>query len=271
MQSVCEISPSQFGSKFWKRFSGYGFAATEAVTPVVLQELPQVLPHFVIAFTASSGGVSPVVLLTLQPGLNSFVSLDGRWLVRYVPAILRSYPFCVRPTADGRRVVCVDQDSGLIVEAPTQAEIFFEPDGTPGPALREVVTFLQAYEANRLQTATAATALQQMGLLEPWPLTTAGEDQGRAISGLMRVREAALAGLSGEQLVQLRDVGGLALAYGQLFSMGNLALVSELTVAQRRAREALKAQPQVNAKGELDLEFMNTSSTIDFSRIDLTK
>jgi len=268
MPNISEISVNRFGSKYWMRYQNYSFAAREPLAPVVSQELSHLISQFALAFSMMPTGPRLVALMGLQVGDNAYVAPDGRWLGRYVPAVLRSYPFGLLHSDGARRSVCVDLDSGLVSDDPARGERFFMEDGTLSPALQEVVGFLQAYETNRLQTEQAGNELQKLGLLEPWPLAAVSLDGStQKIEGLLRVHEADLARLSGDELVRLRDSGGLVLAYAQLFSMANIKIVQELTQAQQTARRMREAAPPVNAKGELDLEFLNSGGTLDFSRL----
>ncbi|MGL5114616.1 MAG: SapC family protein [Beijerinckiaceae bacterium] len=268
MPNIIELNPTRFGSKRWKRFTSYSFASGDVLAPVVLHELSRIVPQFAIAFLTTPEGPLPVALLGLKSGDNVFVAPEGRWVGRYIPAIFRCYPFSLLPAANGKRVVCIDTDSGLLCDDHEQGELLFTAEGTPSPELQQVLGFLQAYETNRASTRVAADALQRFSLFEPLPTeTAAGSDEAGATPVLLRIREAALAALSPDELAQLRDSNGLALAYAQMFSMANIEMLEEMTRARQHARQKQAAIPPVNARGELDLEFLNTSGTLDFSKL----
>ena len=71
-----------------------------------------------------------------MPEHNLFVGPDGHWLGGYVPASLRSYPFRVLGSeGSGQLALCVDEDSGLVVEDSMEREKSFSPsmESRPNP------------------------------------------------------------------------------------------------------------------------------------------
>lgn len=90
------------------------------------------------------------------------VAPDGRWLGGYVPAYFRSYPFrLLRQQNTDQTVLCVDTDSGLVVEGDVAGEDFIGPDGNISPALKQVVDFLDETERSR-RTTDASMRLRSM-------------------------------------------------------------------------------------------------------------
>ena len=83
----------------------------------------------------------------------------------------------------------------------------------------------------------------------------------RLIAGLYRVDEAVLNTLTGDALVELRDIGALQAAYCQLLSMQHLPRLGELV--QTQAKAGMPSTPS----GELDLEFLNQGGTIKFDHL----
>jgi len=261
MSSLHPVSVSRHGSRRWQRYSSYAFAAGDAVCPLVAQELPKAAMSLPLAFVASGEEVVPVAVLGLQPGKNLFVAPDGRWLGGYVPAAYRGYPFALANTADGQQVLCIDEDSGLLVDG--EGEAFFAEGDRPAAALNDVLNFLTQVAANRQATRHACALLREHGVVQPWPvrLQTAGGEQ--AVAGLLRIDEAALNALPAGAFVALRDAGALSLAYCQLLSMQHLAQLGPLAQAHERAAQAVAPQPAA----ELDLEFLNQGGTISFGNL----
>ena len=59
------------------------------------------------------------------------VAPDGRWLGGYVPACFRRHPFRLVPKqGTDQTVLCVDTDSGLVVEGDAAGEDFFDREAT---------------------------------------------------------------------------------------------------------------------------------------------
>ena len=138
-RQLTAISAENFSGKAWRRYTGYAFAAGETLIPLVVAELAQAVPAMPLGFVQSGEGFQLVAVTALQPGANLFVAPNGRWLGAYVPAALRGYPFrLVKPQDREDSVLCIDEASGLVVEA-GQGETFFDEDGRPSKALRGCV------------------------------------------------------------------------------------------------------------------------------------
>ena len=65
-------------------------------------------------------------------------------------------------------------------------------------------------------------------MIKPWNLTIREGENERKIEGLYCIDEVKMKELSGNDLVELRDAGGLTVAYGQLLSMLNVNTLSKL-------------------------------------------
>lgn len=95
MTNFVPISPARYGAKAWRRSSSYSFASTEAVLPLVGLEFAKAAVAMPIAFVQQDGRYVPVAVMSLVAGHNMFIGPSGQWLGTYIPAALRSYPFCL--------------------------------------------------------------------------------------------------------------------------------------------------------------------------------
>lgn len=235
------VSREDFAASKWLRRPGHHFAAASPTAPVAAAEFAECVRAFPLGFMAQEGGTALVALFGLLPGQNLFVAPDGRWLGRYVPAVLRGYPFRLARTDAGTLALCIDEDSGLVRDLAVGEEgvPFFGDDGKPHPETQKMADFLTLTHRGIEHTGRAASLLAEMELLEPWPLKASDGEVEKTVTGVSRVDEKKLNALSGDDLARLRDGGALALAYGQLLSMGNLSTLS--TLAQLRDHYA-KAQ-----------------------------
>lgn len=225
-----------YGARSWRRYTDYRFVATSILARVAVAELAQATVALPLAFTKVEGHAVLVALLGFVQGQNLFVAPDGRWMGRYVPAAFRGWPFQLARSTSGDLTLCFNEASGLLA-GPGEAEAFFAADGQPAPAVQQVFDFL-ARTSRSQDAADAATGLlSQHGLLEPWPLKVRDGDQERPVSGLLRVNEAALNALEAEALLALHKGGALAIAYAQLLSMGNIALLGQFADAHARAAQ----------------------------------
>jgi len=225
------ISKNRHGDKRWQRYTDFSFAAADTVCALVAAELPRAVMSFPVAFQQSASGFVLVAVLGLEAGKNLFVGADKRWLADYIPAPYRGYPFKLAQHPDGRKLLCIDEDSGLISEGPA-GELFLQADDTPAPALGEVLNFLNQIAANGELTQRACAVLQEQGLLEPWPIAVKKDNGTHVFNGLHRINEGAMNALSDEQFLALREAGALSIAYSQLISMQHINRFADL---QKRA------------------------------------
>lgn len=258
MSQLTVISRQQHAAKRWKRYSSYSFVAGEAIAPLVAQELPRACMSLPLAFVKQGDDFVLVAVLGLKAGENLLVGADGRWLAGYVPSAFRGHPFVLANTDDGRRALCVREDSGLVSD--TEGEPFFEENGEPGKLVKNVLSFLEQVSDNAKHTAGLCALLARHELIQPWDIQLKANEAEQKVQGLYRVNEEALNALPAEAFASLRAGGALSMAYCQLLSMQHLQRLGHL--ARMRA-ETQTGQPA--ASGDLDLEFLRDDDTLRFS------
>ena len=140
------------------------------------------------------------------------------------------------PTAGTDAVVlCVDEESKLVVDGSSAGEEFFDAQGNPAPVLKPVFEAAMALERDRKSTDLAVEALAQAGVIRPWEIKVKTKEGERPIGGLHRVDEAALRALPDETFLNLRKTSALPIAYAQMLSMGQLSVLEHLARAQTQA------------------------------------
>lgn len=194
---------------------GYRHAQSDPVVSVLLAELLKLLPHYTLGFVARGKGYMPVALLSLDGESNLYVAANGKWVGSYVPAMMRGYPFALADGSNNQKVVVVDTER-LSDEG---GEPLFEGD-EPSTTVQQTLDFLNQCEKDRQQTAKAAGALQQAGVIVPWALSIPRSEgaEPQRIDGLYRVDEKALNNLDAETYATLRGAP-MALAHAHLFSV----------------------------------------------------
>jgi len=242
MPQFTAVSRDHHAGKAWRRHTSHAFAAGDAVLPLVASELAQAVMAMPVAFVKQDGRYVLMAVLSLVPGRNLFVAPDGRWLGDYVPAALRGQPFrLLRPEGAGQAILCVDEHSGLVVDA-GQGEAFFNPDGALAEPLGQVLGFLAQVERSRVLTEAAVAALAGAGVVEPWPLTTRTGGTDIPVIGLHRVAEDKLNALDDAALLGLRRAGALPIAYLQLLSMQQTRVLGRLAELHDEHARAEAAQ-----------------------------
>ena len=230
MSRFVAVSRELHDQKKWRRYESYAFAAGDALIPVVAAELASAALSMPLAFSEQSGRYTLVAVLSLTPSRNMFVGPNGRWLGSYIPSWFRGYPFRLLPqqgTTD-KVVLCVDEESGLVVERSADGDSFFDAEGNLSPALKTVFEFLSTLERSRGVTNLAVAALAEAGVIRPWQITAKTEQGQQAISGLHRVDEVAMNALSDDLFLNLRKRLALPIAYMQMLSAGQLGIFEHL-------------------------------------------
>lgn len=224
MSQWIALSRTQHAEHFYLHRQGYTFAVNHAVAPVLLAELPKLLPHYALGFIKQEAGYQAVALLSLDGQTNLYLHSDGRWLGNYVPASLRGYPFALANTEDGQKTLCLDE-AHLSEES---GEPLFDEEGNLAPTVQRTFEFLHQSEQNRVLTQNAVDALAAADVIEQWPLKIErGEGhEPLTVNGLYRISEKVLNTLEGEAYAALKGAP-MALAHAQLFSMSQLTQLSE--------------------------------------------
>jgi len=247
MVNIVPVDRERHAGKGWRPSQDYSFAAQQVVVRLVGAEVTAVAIAMPIAFVEQSGSYVMVGLMSPMQGRNFFVAPNGQWLSTFVPSALRTYPFSLA-RIEGRQqiILCIDEDSGRVVDAGVNADVtkFFDEQGNPSAATRAMLDYLQQVESNRLATDLAVAGLADAHVLEPWPLAVQDEKkQEVSVQGLFRINEPALNALDDQAYLKLRKLGALGIAQAQLISMQAIAVFRQLAVMQRQIA-AQQAQPE---------------------------
>lgn len=252
----------------WQKSDNMAFASKDMVVPVLIEEVPHLLPTMPLAFVnqPDKDGKSEyalVALLSIQPGTNLFLHPLGRWLAGYVPAAYRGYPFRLLPDQNGKMVVCFDKDSGLLKEEPMPSDqVFFTSDGELSEITKNLTQFLELCEKNRMLTQTVVDQLADNGLITEWELNiTSADGEKKPLKGLFKIDEEKLRSLNPDQLTALMKSGGVSLAYAQLLSQHRISVFAKLYQIHQ---EIEKQQSTSSAEVDVDELFGEGSDTLNF-------
>jgi hypothetical protein len=222
----------------WKQVTNYTFAASDTVIALVGSEISKVVPVMPIAFVKQEARYQLVAITSLQPGKNLYVAPDGQWVGTYIPSALRAYPFrLLKPENAEKSILCINEASGLVVESTEEGNDFFDDENQPVQGIKDMVNLLSQLEASMVVTERAVNALADAYLIAPWEINLKQGEEVVPVEGLFRVDEAALNKLDDEDFLAVRKAGGLPIAYGQLFSMNQLAVLERLGALQGQILE----------------------------------
>jgi hypothetical protein len=102
------------------RDRNYAYARGINAVPVVMSEIPRLLPHYPVVFASGEDPIL-IALLGVRADQNLFVDAAGNWAPNtYIPAYVRRYPFIAMEIGNDRYALGAELDPA-----------FFVPDGEP--------------------------------------------------------------------------------------------------------------------------------------------
>ncbi|MDY0136422.1 MAG: SapC family protein [Thiomicrospira sp.] len=233
MSHYIAIQKSLHQQAGFKANPSFSFAAEDTVAPILWEEVAHILPYIPIAFLPkpNKDGFLLTALQGLQPNQNLLIHPSGKWLIGYIPAQYRGYPFALIPEENSDRLhLCIDMDSGLLCEQlDSDCQAFFDDQGEPSDVVKRTMQFLEMCQAGRTQTQLAVDALAEHELLVPWNIVLkVSDEQTLPLQGLYKIDEKKLKQLSAESVHNLNQRGALSLAYAQLLSEHQLKNLQKL-------------------------------------------
>jgi hypothetical protein len=208
----------------FRPIGGFSFASGLHSAPLCASEFYAAAKEYAILFVRlADGGAVPVVALGLKQQENLFVSREGQWNARYLPASMQAYPFAFIENADGDNLqILIDQAYPGFGE--TQGTALFDDAGDPSPELQQKLKFLQAHHSDRGRTRRLGAELVRLGLLTECSAQLQGDARFQ-LHGFWIVDEAKLAALDDAALLPLARQGHLSLITAHLLSISNLGLL----------------------------------------------
>lgn len=217
----------------------YQFSSGINSVPVTAVEFSAAALEYSIVFAGADEATMPVAILGIEGSENLYVSADGSWNARYVPAFVRRYPFVFSRSDDGANfTLCIDESwAGCNEEG--RGERLFDEDGERTEYLQTVLSFVQEYQMQFVRTQAYCAKLRELELLEPQQaqFKIAGGEE-RSLAGFAAVNRAKLKKLPAEKLAELAQTDELELTYIHLQSMGNLSRMLERAAERRQEKVA---------------------------------
>jgi len=232
------VSQQRHRDWYIKTGSDYGFAGKVNSVPLVTAEVTIAAQSYPIVF-AGEGDVVPVVLLGIRDGENLFVDKDGKWDAKYVPAFVRRYPFVFSSTDEGKTfTLCLDEDfAGVNTEG--KGERLFDKDGERTQYLKNVLNFLQVYQAQFQRTQALCRKLADLDLFEPMQAQVRLKSgQTLTLGGFKVVNRNKLKALPAETLGELAKADELEVIYAHLASLRQFGPMVERIGATGSAAQA---------------------------------
>ncbi len=206
--------------------------------PLVAPEIPHAAREYTVVFAESGSDVIPIALLGVQDNQNLYLTDEGGWDAKYIPAFVRRYPFVfAQNTESNTFTLCIDE-TWVGCNREGRGERLINEQGEKTPFLERLMNFLQDYQRNSQRTTAYGNRLKELGLLESKAANfTLPDGKTVTLRGFMAVDREKLNALPAETLHQLAQTGELEVTYAHLLSMNNLSLMLE-RATQRGAQQA---------------------------------
>lgn len=222
------------------------FAASSNALFVAGTEIGHAAREFPIVFVEAGQDeqgktdIAPVAVCGLVKDQNLFVA-SGRWRGRYVPTVLRLYPFCIGRLDAERLALGVDLSAPVLGTA--EGDPLFTPDGQDiTPKVRSAFEQLQAYDAEIQSTRQLCRQLRDLGLLRAARFDATidgGEKLG--VDGFFTVDDQKLGALPDADVVALHRNGALGLVHAHYVSLGHMNQLLEWHVERQSAAPVASA------------------------------
>lgn len=229
--SVVPVTRRDHADLSFKADGRFDFAREANAAPLVTAEFQAAAGEYAILFADAEGQPIPAALFGTAQGSNVFVSEEGTWDGRYIPAFLRRWPFVFSASADGETLtLCIDETApGFNREG--RGERLFDSEGSSTVFTNRMLQFLQEYQAQHQRTRAFCERLKELDLLQSvearLELGAAGP---RTLTGLSIVNREKLRTLGAEQLAEFMRNDWLELVYVHLFSLRALDRLREKTM-----------------------------------------
>lgn len=202
----------------------YEFSRNVNAAPLTTAEFAIASRHFPIVFSRTDDDYIPVALLGLRDHENLFLTEDGRWTGRYVPASLRWYPFVLaKDEKTSAYTLCLDEASDRVNRTGDGAPLFAD-DGEASPYLTRMGEFAKKFQQNSDASRVFSGELAALGLLKSAQLRFKFPDgKTGAARGFFSVDQDQLKGLDAEVVRELLTKDKLLLIHAHLLSLNCLS------------------------------------------------
>ena len=218
------LNKEQHGDLYLEPSDKFKFTKDTNSVYIAAVEFTKAARDYAIVFGKSADGtIFPSVLLGLQNNQNIYLGKKGGWLVDYIPAYVRRYPF-ILATGGGASdtfAVCIDENySGF--NRREQGQRLFEEDGRESEILKRSIEFLKEYQTRIQVTDVFCRNLQDSGILEPMHAKITKDGKEQTLGGFLCVNRELLKGLDPKKMAELMISDHLELIFAHLFSLNNL-------------------------------------------------
>lgn len=223
----------------------YGFASFVNSVPLTATEFTAAALHYPIVFAGNEETVMPSVILGMRDGENLWVDDEGQWTEGYVPAFVRRYPFVFSTSEDGKTFYLSIDESFDGVNTEGRGERMFDSDGQHTQYVKQIMAFMEAYQAQFQRTQFLCKRLLDLKLLKPTEAHFAlpgGEKH--TLHGFFAVDREALKALDAKIVVEMFSTDELECIFLHLQSLRHFMNMPGL-ISAPAAADPEAAEPEV--------------------------
>lgn len=243
-ETAVPVTHSRHGEWSVEVGTDYNFSAKLNSAPLMAVEFPSAAAEYAIVFAGTGDVVMPAVILGMRGDENLYLTRDGGWQAKYIPAFLRRYPFIFSSRDEGKTfMLCIDEGfPGFNREG--RGERLFGEEKKPTPYVDNVLKFLQQYQVEFRRTEAFCKRLKELNLLEPMQAQISLDSGERmSLTGFSAVSRARLKTLSASVLAELAKSDELELIYTHLLSMRNFSGMRDRLAGAATAVQAPALEP----------------------------
>jgi hypothetical protein len=191
--------------------------------------------------------IAPVAVLGVTQDQNLY--LDGaRWRGAYIPAVLRSYPFCIGRVDEQSFAICVDMSWGGVQPAGDDGQALFEGDGKAAPLLLELQRHFELLEGEIQRTREVGARLLELDLLRDMRFdATLPDGRTHTVDGFLTVDQEKAQNLPDAVVGELHRSGVLGMIQLHWASLGIMRRLLEWHVARLPVTAAAQAAPRAGS------------------------
>jgi hypothetical protein len=235
------LSKSKHADKALATKRTYLFARKSIIIPIFPFEFQTAVSLIPIFFIRQKKDIVKIVgLFGLEKEHNLFITPAGEWGLRFLPAMLGSYPFRLTEGTENSKTLLIDDASELIVNR-EDGDPFFYENGDQGEIISKYSKLLSVISHSSSHVEIACSKLEEFNLLENFNQTSirdAGETS--KLNGLLQVNEVAFRNLGEDKLNELYKASALDYIYAHFYSMASLERLRRIMHLKTKAESSLK-------------------------------
>lgn len=218
----------------------FSFARKHLLLPIVIPELRHACSSIPIVFARREGFFELFGLAGLEKDNNLYVDVDGKWINKFIPVCLQTYPCAVTKDEGGRMALLVDEDSGLVLNR-NDGIPFFNEDGSDGTAINDYTVLFRSILRSRQAIRKACELIDDLGLLEPLeyknPRISAKTIK---VDGLYAINEVLFREIGEPKYLELRKTYAIDMIYAHLYSQDRFGWLLHHMDIQKKSKSVLK-------------------------------